>query len=158
MYGKPEYWNERYRVSGAYDWLQTYSSLKHLLSEESLMATSKLKPLTPFPSPEKCRVLILGCGNSSFGFDMIQDGWKGHITNVDFSSTVIEQMKNKYKGYSNMDWYCLDITTNPLPYDDSSFDLIICKATLDALLTRADSVSSVKKVIQEAARVLKDDQ
>lgn len=69
------------------------------------MAPSKLKPLSPFPLPKKRRVLILGCGNSSFAFEMLQDGWKGQITNVDFSSTVIEQMKEKYKGYSNMDWH-----------------------------------------------------
>ncbi|CAJ1946094.1 unnamed protein product [Cylindrotheca closterium] len=156
MYGKPEYWNERYRVSGSYDWLQTYSSLRNLLSLESLMGTSKLKPLSPFPSHEKCRVLILGCGNSSFAFDMLKDGWKGHITNVDFSSTVIQQMKQKYVGYSDfLDFRCVDITKG-LPFADKTFDLIICKATFDCVLTSAASISSIKKVVEESSRVLKN--
>lgn len=162
IYGKPEYWNERYRrqknLSESYDWLQTYSSLRFLLSAESLMGTSKLKPLSTFPSREKCRVLILGCGNSSFAFDMLKDGWKGLITNVDFSSTVIEQMKQKYIGYPEfLDFRCVDITKG-LPFADKTFDLIICKATFDCVLTSAASISSIKNFVEESSRVLKNEQ
>jgi len=115
------------------------------------MATTK--PLTPFPPQEKYRVLILGCGNSTFGHDMIQDGF-GHITNVDFSSTVIEQMKTKYSGFSDfMNFVCVDVTKG-LPFVSKSFDLIICKGTFDALLTSAGSIANAKFVVSECSRVL----
>lgn len=116
--------------------------------------------MTPFPSHERCRVLILGCGNSTFGGDMIQDGWKGRITNVDFSSVVIEQMKERYTAdfYKShrcppMEHICTDITKG-LPFPEKSFDLIICKATFDAVLCSSGSVANAKTVISECSRVL----
>lgn len=110
--------------------------------------------MPPFPPREECKVLILGCGNSTFAFDMLQDGWKGHITNVDFSRTVIEQMQEKYKSYSEfMDFVCVDIT-NGLPFEDKTIDLIICKGTFDALLTSAGSVANAKFVVSECSRLL----
>ena len=49
-----------------------------------------------FPAKEKCRVLIVGCGTSRLGEEMMIDGWTGGIKNVDYSNVVIEQMKNLY--------------------------------------------------------------
>ena len=92
---------------------------------------------------------------------MIRDGWKGPITNVDFSPVVIEQMKKKYanaafaKKYDcpEMKFVCADITEG-FPFDDKSFDLIVCKGTLDAILCGEGSVASAKMVIAECSRVL----
>ena len=59
-------------------------------------------PISPFelsvgfPPREECRVLIIGCGNSRLGEQMLEDGWGGGITNVDFSSVLISQMREKY--------------------------------------------------------------
>eukprot|EP00980_Cylindrotheca_fusiformis_P013086 scaffold3281_cov129-Cylindrotheca_fusiformis.AAC.5 len=156
MYGRQDYWDERYRHTerSSYDWLQSYSSLRRLLSVEALIATKKVNEMIPFPSHEKCKVLILGCGNSSFAHDMLADGWQGHITNVDFSSVVIDQMKTKYSKQSeNLDFVCADITKG-LPFEDKSFDLIICKGTFDAILTSAGSVINAKLVVSECNRVL----
>ncbi len=125
------------------------------------MAATKLESGKSFPSYDQCRVLILGCGNSTFGEDMIRDGWKGPITNIDFSSEVIQQMKRKYcraeftqkYGCPEMNFVCADITRG-FPFDDKSFDLIVCKGTLDAILCSTGSVSSAKSVVGECARVL----
>ena len=98
------------------------------------MATTKVNGMKRFPENDRCKVLILGCGNSNFSLEMLQDGW-GSIINIDFSSVVIEQMKKKYDDYSDsMEFICADITKS-LPFSDESFDLIICKGTLDAILT-----------------------
>ena len=109
-----------------------------------------------FPSREKCRVLILGSGNSPFGQDMRDDGWTGQIINVDFSSVVIKQMIKKQEEseqQSKMEFYCVDITRG-LPFEDSCFDLIICKGTFDAILCSNGSVSNVKTLVAECHRVL----
>lgn len=127
------------------------------------MAATKLDSGKSFPSYDQCRVLILGCGNSTFGEDMIRDGWKGQITNVDFSSEVIEQMKKKYCnpeftvkfGCPEMKFVCADITKG-LPFSNQSFDLIVCKGTFDAILCGIGSVNNAKVVVGECARVLAD--
>ena len=92
---------------------------------------------------------------------MIRDGWKGKITNIDFSPVVVEQMKKKYctpefaARYSctPMEFVCGDITKG-LPFDDKSFDLIICKGTFDAILCSNGSVANAKTLVAECSRVL----
>jgi hypothetical protein len=54
------------------------------------------------------------------------------IVNTDYSSIVIDSMKNKYAHLSDMTWLVMDI--NKLEFDDSSFDCVLEKGTLDALL------------------------
>lgn len=49
-----------------------------------------------FPSREECRVLVVGSGNSRLSEDMLNDNWGGGIVNIDYSSIVIEQMREKY--------------------------------------------------------------
>jgi len=117
------------------------------------MATTKVNGMKRFPENDRCKVLILGCGNSSFGQKMLQDGW-GSVVNIDFSSVVIEQMKKKYEDYSDsMEFICADITKS-FPFADESFDLIICKGTFDAILTSSSSVTSAKFLVSECSRVL----
>lgn len=143
--------------AGPYDWYQSYQTLRHLLSVQALMAATKLDSKRPFPSWDKCRVLILGCGNSTFGEDMRQDGWEGPITNLDFSSVVVHQMEEKYRREGHqpppMSFVCADITEG-LPFRDQSFDLIICKGTFDAILCCAGSMAKAKNVVKECSRVL----
>jgi SAM-dependent methyltransferase len=132
-----------------------------------------------FPPLEDCKVLIIGCGCSSFGADMIRDGWAGQIVNVDFSPVVIEQMKKKYnesfyndlskkKGVNSakgaiksdvkrMEFICADLTDESLMeklFADSTFDLILCKATLDAILNTASPLINAQKLIRQCRRML----
>ncbi|KAL3911978.1 MAG: hypothetical protein SGILL_007071 [Bacillariaceae sp.] len=97
--------------------------------------------------------------------DMRDDGWGGRIVNVDFSTVVIEQMKKRFeqRGYYDGDekhsdepettFVCADITEG-LPFDDESFDLVIVKGTLDAVLCGKTGSFNAKKVVSECARVL----
>ena len=74
-------------------------------SSSSSVTPAHTSPSTSFKFPPKneCRVLILGCGTSPMGEDMINDGYNPSlIVNVDFSSVVIDQMNQKY----NPDWDC----------------------------------------------------
>lgn len=70
-----------------------FSSLRHLLNpihfsalhsgkshEGALLAPSSTAHAM-VPSRERCRVLVLGCGNSTLGEQMQQDGWTGPIVN-----------------------------------------------------------------------------
>jgi SAM-dependent methyltransferase len=122
--------------------------------------TTKFEKFT-FPDREKTKILIVGCGNSKFGEEMIRDGWTGKITNVDFSSVVIQQMQsrygthfyNQYPRAESMDFICADITQT-LPFEDASFDLIVCKGTLDAVLCSAGSKANALSMVRECHRLL----
>ena len=46
--------------------------------------------------------MIMGCGSSDLGVQLYKDGYH-YITNVDFSKTVIDHMKEKHKEFDEMD-------------------------------------------------------
>lgn len=138
--------------------------------------TPRLAP-TKFPPRDQCRVLVVGCGNSSLGEAMLVDGWTGGIVNCDFSEIVIGQMKERYtdefyqrldKSYKNvtgqstevavkpMEFVCADVTKK-LPFEDGSFDLVVCKGTLDAVLCSAGSIANAKRMMHECCRLLHDE-
>ena len=111
-----EYWDERFSKEETFEWCKSYADFKHLLCENVQKSD---------------RILMLGCGNSRLSEDMYNDGYR-NITNIDFSPVVIENMTRKCRGMVDMQWMVMDITK--LSFDQSSFDVVLEKATLDALL------------------------
>jgi SAM-dependent methyltransferase len=119
-----------------------------------------------FPDRCKARVLIMGCGNSSLPFDMVSDGWTGGVVGVDFSSLVIQQMRDKVSSSTLnsaahghdlsklLEFVCADVT-KPIPgYAAGSFDLILCKGTLDAILCSQGSHAKAKCFISNCVSLL----
>ena len=80
---------------------------------------------------------MLGCGNSMLSEDMYNDGYR-NIVNIDFSSIVINNMKRKCQRLVDMDWMAMDITN--MSFAPCSFDVVVEKATLDALLVEEKDV------------------
>ncbi|KAI8329513.1 hypothetical protein BC941DRAFT_518662 [Chlamydoabsidia padenii] len=74
-----EYWETRFSHEEPFDWLLTWDDIRDYLQ-------SYLSPGTCEP------ILHLGCGNSLLAFQMIDSGYR-KIVNVDYSSCVIEKMK-----------------------------------------------------------------
>lgn len=123
--------------------------------------------------PPDCRVLVLGCGNSQLGQHMYEAGWASNpgsrFVQLDFSSVVIDQMKARYndqyyetlwgagaKQCPRMDFVCCDVTEG-LPYEDGSFDLIICKGIFDAILCSLGSLCSIRRLVKDCIRLLDGD-
>eukprot|EP00591_Stephanopyxis_turris_P005770 CAMPEP_0195511366 /NCGR_PEP_ID=MMETSP0794_2-20130614/3709_1 /TAXON_ID=515487 /ORGANISM="Stephanopyxis turris, Strain CCMP 815" /LENGTH=246 /DNA_ID=CAMNT_0040638947 /DNA_START=103 /DNA_END=843 /DNA_ORIENTATION=+ len=147
QYSKVEYWNERYtKDPDSFDWYQRYSGIRHFLTEEYL-SENKLS----FPNRDSLRVLDLGCGNSRLSEEMKEDGF-GSVTSVDYSTAVIKQMSTKYP---NSTYEVMD-ATKQLSFADDSFDLIICKGTMDAILCGAGSNHNTRAMNLECCRVLGD--
>jgi EEF1A lysine methyltransferase 4 len=63
---------------------------------------------------------------------MFEDGFK-HIVNVDFSSIVLKKMRVRFP---HMTWITMDI--KHLAFLRNSFDVVLEKGTLDALLVGED--------------------
>lgn len=140
-YGNVNYWDERYssQENKDYDWYQDASILKTLLSPY-------LKKAPDF------EILIPGCGNSSLGQQLYDDGYL-NITNIDISSVVIAQMHDKYIDKSEMEYQKMDARNMQIP--DNCFDLVIDKGLLDAQLCSIDNMTSVNLLLKEMYRVLK---
>ena len=157
LYGSVDYWDNRYSSTNnddsneAFEWLLNYSDIRHFLSTKYCGNT--------VAQAKSCRVLIAGCGTSQVGEAMLSDGFQ-NITSIDFSSIVIDQMKEKYTDdwhrnlFANlrherklgeddssntaqppqkMTFEVMDLTKK-LKFANNTFDLIVCKGTLDAVL------------------------
>lgn len=115
-YKLQEYWDKRYTKEDNFEWCKSYEEFKELIHEHVRKSD---------------RILMLGCGNSTISEDMYNDGYR-NIVNIDFSSVVIENMRQKCKDLVEMEWMVMDITS--MTFAASSFDVVVEKATLDALM------------------------
>lgn len=85
-----------------------------------------------------------------------------NIINTDYSEVLIEAMKKKYKDMEKMSWLVMDI--NNLEFDDESFDCVIEKGTLDALLVdekdpwnmSEDNSVKMEKILERVSKILKN--
>uniref|UniRef100_H2Z6S3 EEF1A lysine methyltransferase 4 n=1 Tax=Ciona savignyi TaxID=51511 RepID=H2Z6S3_CIOSA len=131
LYKEKEYWDHRYENEDSYDWFKSYDDFKNVLKDHM---------------DKNDKILILGCGNSPFSLDLYKDGYK-NVTNVDYSTVCIENMKQKYQNLSEMSWYVMDITN--LQFEASTFDVVIDKGTLDALLVEENDVWNISETAFE---------
>jgi SAM-dependent methyltransferase len=119
QYKRKEYWNTRFQTEESYEWLCSYKDVSDYLEKDVA---------------KKASVLILGCGNSPFSTEMVDAGYT-NVTSLDFSSVVIDKMADKHKeSHPAMKWVCGDVKRLDLHFERMSFDCIIDKACLDALV------------------------
>lgn len=103
---------------------------------------------------------MLGCGNSRLSEEMYDDGYR-NIVNVDYSSTVINQMRLRHKTRDTMEWHEMDI--RQLKFQDDTFDVAIDKGTMDAMMTSKgdvwdppqDVIDNCTREVSEVLRVLR---
>lgn len=145
-YGAATYWDARYSSGSPastdgggefFDWYQTYSALRPLLRARV---------------PASSRVLMLGGGNSLMSEDMAKDGYE-HIANIDISSVVIEQMREKHKEIPQLTYMQMDVRDMSF-FGDKSFDCVIDKGTLDAMMCADDAPHGASKMLEEVTRLL----
>ncbi|KAL3794742.1 hypothetical protein HJC23_012752 [Cyclotella cryptica] len=185
-YDDVDYWDDRYsNDKDPFEWYQTYIGIRHFLTPKYLCHTGNAPTSQGNSADDKQtqsttdreflhanRVLILGCGNSDLGQNMLQDGFT-YIANErklkdvesNNSKTALNRTKlsdssparkefKKKPVHNKMTFQCLDVTKK-LEFDDESFDLIICKGMLDAILCNTNAlVDKVKSMMSECHRVL----
>jgi len=83
---------------------------------------------------------------------MFADGYV-NIINIDYSQALIKAMSEKYKNKPPTFKYIL-MDARKMTFPDSSFDIVIDKGTMDAILCGDNSVENVDKMISEIHRVL----
>ena len=137
-YDQQQYWETRYeREPEELDWYQTWDTLKPVIGK--LISSS-------------ATVLSVGCGNSPMSSSILKDG-ASKVYGIDFSNTVIDQMKLQYESEQNLIWDQGDITK--MPYDDNFFDFIFDKGTIDCFVASTESTKKINVALMEISRVLK---
>lgn len=144
-YREQTYWDTRYQKEDKYDWFSSYISFQHLLSQD-------VKPTD--------KILTLGCGNSTLSEEMYKDGYR-LITNTDFSPVVIEKMAAKHKDLQDMTWLVMDICD--LQFEPGSFDVVLEKGTLDALMVHekdpwdisVETLEKIDTILNQVKTILK---
>jgi len=120
-YADKAYWEERFSHESSYEWLTGFEELQPIL-------TSHIH--------RNDRILVVGCGNSELSGDLYRAGYED-ITNIDFSSTVIQRQRERHAHQPRMKWLCMDMLAMTFP--PSSFTVVLDKCTMDALTTREGS-------------------
>lgn len=139
-YGDPIYWEQRYRrqAGRTFDWLEDFASLQPIINNIV---------------PKTSKIMQLGCGNAMMSSDMYDAGWH-FIDNIDISEVCIEQMKESNLERRLMKWKVADALSMP-EYKDESYDVVIEKSTLDAILCGDKSFLNAAKMLKEVQRILK---
>jgi ubiquinone/menaquinone biosynthesis C-methylase UbiE len=147
VFKEQSYWNQRFMEEEEYDWLVKTSQISEYIVPHINMND---------------RILVVGCGNSSFSVELYNMGYK-NIVNIDFSDVLINKMKEKYQNLPEMQWLVMDMM-DLSAFKDGEFDCVIDKASMDALVTdegdvwhpSESAVLSVDKYLKEVSRVLGD--
>ena len=160
LFGTVEFWNKHYaKVAAEYDNLSSSEKEKngelqfdwYLTTDETLeIVIPNLEMGRGFQS----RILILGCGLSGVGEALYDKGYR-NIVNIDFSTVLIDRMQKKNLHREGLQFSVLDVA-NLGAFGDESFDLILDKGCLDAVMCGTSSVDSVSNACEEISRVLVD--
>lgn len=137
LYGTKDYWEERFSEEKDYEWLLSYAQLA--------------SQLTPYLQQPGSRILVIGCGNAPFSADMYDAGYH-NIVNVDYSETVISAMKERHcVERPTMEWRVMDMT-DMSELADETFDVVIDKAAMDAMMAVEGDVWNPSQVCVDQAR------
>ncbi|KAJ3675714.1 hypothetical protein LUZ60_004756 [Juncus effusus] len=99
------------------------------------------------------QILVPGCGSSRLSEFVYDSGFK-HVTNVDFSKVVVSDMLRRYvRSRPEMKWRIMDMTE--LQFPDETFDAVLDKGGLDALMEPEIGTKLGTKYLNEVKRVLK---
>ncbi|XP_012584769.1 PREDICTED: methyltransferase-like protein 13 isoform X2 [Condylura cristata] len=140
-FGSADYWEKFFQQRGkkAFEWYGTYLELCGVLHKY-------IKP--------REKVLVVGCGNSELSEQLYDVGYQD-IVNIDISEVVIKQMKERNASRRpHMSFLKMDMTKMEFP--SASFQVVLDKGTLDAVLTDEEekTLQQVDRMLAEVGRVL----
>lgn len=138
-YKEHSYWEERFAEEEEFEWLINFDQCRN-----------QLIPHLKYSD----KILVVGCGNSNFSADLYDAGFH-NIINIDFSGVVIAKMKEiNLTCRPEMQWIEMDMTN--MAFDANSFDVVIDKAAMDALVvSELDVWNPQEEVIKSVDKMCK---
>ena len=103
------------------------------------------------PGEKDKRILLLGCGNSRMGEEMIDHGWSGPIIQTDVSRKAVTDLTERCESYissGSMECVCDDATCLTA-FEPESMDSVVDKGLVDALFcaNRPDQLEGVMSAV-----------
>ena len=132
------FWN---RYAKCYDNLA-----RHYIPYQSLVQ-EVCYHIDQYTAGRSINILDAGCGTGNYSIELSQRGHK--VTGIDFSSAMFERAirkKNKGAEWPKLLFHNL---IQPLPFEDNSFDAIIC---IHVLYTIPDQLQFLKELCRVARR------
>lgn len=155
-----EYQYKTYPLLPPFDSLQNNVGLdKHGVTtlRKTLGIVSRDEKSTNVTNDDDETILIIGCGNSKFGEELLEEGVSnGPIIQVDIASHAIESMNQRCAKYveSGVMRFVQDDATMLSAFNDNKIFATFDKGLLDALFC-ADSYEQCYDVLDSVHRVLK---
>lgn len=146
-YGEVEFWDKRYstkhflthKIVLNYDWYVDADDAKNLVA--SYMAGDL-----------GAKILVVGCGISDIQRLLYKAGFK-NIVCVDFSQVVIDLLQTRDADLEGVQFLTMDCR-NLTMFPDNTFNCILDKACLDAVMSGNNSVDAAHDMLEEVSRVL----
>lgn len=161
-YAAAGYWEQRYNSSvGFHAWYYSFEDLKPLF-ERALGGDEE--------ALSSCSVLEIGCGDSPLisGFCRAKAPAQAQsqpqslrLHGIDIAANIVEHLTAKQPRHTKNELLYSRMDATRLDFSDQSFDLIVDKGTIDALLCEPNAAlktESVTQVFTEAFRVMKGGQ
>ncbi|KAF8715973.1 hypothetical protein HU200_026940 [Digitaria exilis] len=146
-----ENWDKFFALRGTgdnFEWYAEWPSLRDPLL--ALVGDRGAAAEAGAAAPE---ILVPACGSSALSEQLYDAGFR-RITNVDFSRVVVADMLRRHaRARPEMRWRIMDMTN--MQFADGSFDVILDKGGLDALMEPGAGTKLGTKYLNEAKRVLK---
>lgn len=145
-YHSQKYWNDRYQTADGYhEWYFDFDCIEPIFSEH---VTSR-----------DAVILELGCGDAPLITAMQQNHNPACLHAIDFSDTIIAKLNNEQASVpiSKRVSFTVEDARN-LSFGDNTYDIIIEKGTIDAMLCdKRKGFANVKSIMKEACRLMKKD-
>merc|ERR1711971_5940 len=143
-YFSKDFWQDKYsRSQCPNDFLFNYEKIKPFIEEY-------------LPSDTSDPILDAGCGISTVCEELVQEGYT-EVKGVDFSESAIEMMKKRVtEDKSDKLFYEVRDLVNDDVREGQKYSLILDIFTADTVFTNEDYISSVKKLFESYAGMLRE--
>ena len=96
-------------------------------------------------------VLDVGAGPGFFALALADKvGASGVVHGVDINRTFVDDANERAKGRANVSFHA--VTDHRLPFDDATFDRVVCKNVLEYVPDLAASLAEVQRVLKSGGR------
>ena len=129
---------------------QQFEDIEHSGTVEDNYFADVTKKIRELIGQDHCVILDVGCGSGLFFAKLAQ------AENVDMLGIDAPSLQKTVaidRGYKDV-FDIEDLSTEPLPFDDNTFNFVVCKDVFEHLLEPSFALKEIKRVLQKNGLLL----